>query len=438
MRLSMVERLLRLVAGSAGRRAVAANSGWLLFDRAVRTLLGLLVGAWVARHLGPAQYGALAYVLAYVAMFQPFANLSADAIVVRRISQEPKSAPEVLGAALAMRIAFGFVCWFVAVGVAAIIGDDGSNLAALAAIVGGALLFQAADVVDLWFQTQTQSRRTVVAKLTVYVASSAAKVALIISDATFIAFAVVIALEGLFSAFAMVVAYRRCQTGRPWVSTRATAKAIVSECWPFMLSGFAIMVYMRIDQLMIREILGVEALGIYAAALPISQFWQVLPLVIATSIGPFLAKQRLVDEVAYRRSMVLAFRGFFYLGLLSAMATYAVSGWLVPRLFGSAYAPAILILDLHALSNIFCFLGIAHSLWLVNERQFAVRLYGTLLAGLASVGMNYYLLPRVGLPGACIAAIAAQAIAAFLINALLDRRSFLLQVEAVTFRKARL
>ena len=73
--------------------------------------------------------------------------------------------------------------------------------------------------------------------------------------------------------------------------------------------------------------------------------------------------------------------------------------------------------------------------WLVNGRCFAVQLYGTLLAGLASVGINAVLHPWIGLPGACMAAIAAQAITALLINALLDRRSFRLQIVAITFRR---
>ena len=424
-----------MLAGAGAGRRVAANSGWLLFDRLLRALFGLLVGAWVARHLGPAHFGMLAYVLAYVALFQPFANLSADAIVVRSIAQEPRLAAEVLGTAFALRTAFGIVCWLLAVACAALIGDEGSQLTVLTAVVGGTLLFQAADVVDLWFQSQTQSRRTVVAKLVAFAVSTGAKVALILADAPLFAFAVVTALEGLLSATAMLVAYRRYRTAEAWAPTKVGGRAILAECWPFMLSGFAIMVYMRIDQIMIKEMLSAQELGLYAAVLPISQFWQVIPLTIATSIGPLIARQRTADVAGFNRSMVLAFRAFFCLGVVSALATYAISGWLVPRLFGAAYASAVLILDLHAISNIFCFLGIAHGLWLVNERHFAVRLYGTLLAGVATVALNVILLPRIGLAGACIAAIAAQAIAAFFINAWLDRRGFRLQIAAITFGK---
>ena len=80
-------------------------------------------------------------------------------------------------------------------------------------------------------------------------------------------------------------------------------------------------------------------------------------------------------------------------------------------------------------------MGIAHNLWLVNERHFAVRLYGTVLAGISAVGINFLTLPWLGLIGASLAAIVAQALAAFLINVLLDRTSFWMQIEAITFRK---
>jgi PST family polysaccharide transporter len=56
-----------------------------MLDRMMRLALGLLIGAWVARYLGPAQYGELVYVLAYIAIFQAIANLGLDDIVVRKI-----------------------------------------------------------------------------------------------------------------------------------------------------------------------------------------------------------------------------------------------------------------------------------------------------------------------------------------------------------------
>ena len=53
-------RNLRTRLKANGLHLAAVNSSWLLFDKLARALLGLLIGAWVARYLGPAQFGLLA------------------------------------------------------------------------------------------------------------------------------------------------------------------------------------------------------------------------------------------------------------------------------------------------------------------------------------------------------------------------------------------
>jgi O-antigen/teichoic acid export membrane protein len=437
-RLSAAAAALRKQAlGTTAGRAVTVNSGWLLFDKLARSLLGLLVGAWVARHLGPAEFGTLAYVTAFIAMFMAIANLSADAIVVRDIASNGEAAAEILGSTLVLRVVLGVACWVVAVVCVAWLSPGDSRTVLMAAIVGGVLVFQAADTVDLWFQSQSQSRLTVTTKLVAYLISSAVKVALILADAPLVAFAAVVAFDAFICAIGLAIAFRHLPTPQRLRFMVPRARRILQEVWPFMLSGVAVMVYSRIDQIMIKELLGASALGIYAAALPLSQFWQVIPLTLATSLAPFIAKSKLADEGSYRKTLILVFRAFFYLGLACAIFTWIVSGVLVKWLFGPDFAAAADVLDIHAISNVFCFLGVAHGLWLVNERRFAVRLYGTILAGLATIAMNFLLLPRLGVVGAAYAAIVAQVIAAFLVNFFLDRQSFRMQCDAILFRKAR-
>jgi len=68
-------------------RKAIGNTGWLLFDRILRMLIGVTVGAWVARYLGPALFGELAYIIAFIAFFQVIAGLEADGFIVRDIPE---------------------------------------------------------------------------------------------------------------------------------------------------------------------------------------------------------------------------------------------------------------------------------------------------------------------------------------------------------------
>jgi O-antigen/teichoic acid export membrane protein len=421
-------------SGRGGLQAVIQNSGWLLFDRFVRVLVGMFVNVWVARYLGVAQYGQLAYILAYLTFFQVVATLGMDAIVVREIAIKKNAAAEILGTAAFLRVLSGFLLWGLAILV--MVAWDGwrSDTVWLVALAGGALVFQAAETVDLWFQSQSKSRLTVLAKLTAYVLSAILKVAAIFLEAPVWVFVALFAVEMAVSCVGLIVIYHKAPCEERWRKSFMWGRTLLRESWPFMLSGLSVTVYMRIDQIMIRDIIGEAALGVYAVVLTLSNIWHVIPMTLNISLAPYVARKRSENQLQYRQAMIWIFRSFFYSALACAVITRMTSGWLVSSLYGSQYLAAIQILDIHVFSNLFIFLGVAHSLWLINERRFLVRLIGTLAAAGVSVLTNYWLLPLWGLLGACVATISSQMIAGFLINAIMDREGFKLQLQAISLR----
>ena len=80
-----------------GFRKIIGNTGWLLADRVLRMGVGLFVGAWVARYLGPAQFGSLNFALSLVALLGPLTTLGLDGIVIREIVNDPKKHIEYFG-----------------------------------------------------------------------------------------------------------------------------------------------------------------------------------------------------------------------------------------------------------------------------------------------------------------------------------------------------
>ena len=61
---------------------ILINIGWLLADRLLRMAVGLFAGVWVARYLGPKDFGLYSYVLAFIGLLTPLATLGADSITV--------------------------------------------------------------------------------------------------------------------------------------------------------------------------------------------------------------------------------------------------------------------------------------------------------------------------------------------------------------------
>jgi O-antigen/teichoic acid export membrane protein len=416
---------------SAPMAAIIANSGWLLFDRVLRLGLAIVIGAWVARYLGPSNYGQLAYVMAIAAMFQAVATLGLDSILVRDVSHQPEQAPLLLGSVLRMRLAAGALGWCGTVAIVWFLrpGDNAALL--LASIFGSSLLLYAAEVVDLWFQSQSRSRLTVWPRALAYMVVAALKVALVFTQAPVWAFAAAVPCEAALVAVALSLAYRRNVKPRKWAWDSELASRMLRESWPLLLSALSVIIYMRIDQVMLSELAGDTELGMYSAMLPFSQAWHVVPLALCASALPQLTRLRELDEAAYWRQLSRLTAALAWAGIAAAAVTAASATWLVQILLGPKFAPAAEVLRWHVLTNVFVFVGVAQGLVIVNERTPLIALWKTLLGLVTSVAMNWWLIPRWGAVGSAWAALASQFVSAVLSNAVFSRRLLELQMNAI-------
>ncbi len=119
-----------------------------------------------------------------------------------------------------------------------------------------------------------------------------------------------------------------------------------------------------------------------------------------------------------------------------SVPTALVAGPAIRILLGPAYAPAAGVLAIHVFSNVFIFLGVAQSLWLVNEAAGRISLYRAVVGAVVCVLGNLILIPRFGVHGAAMVAVLSQAFAAVVSNALFAPAMLRLQIYALLQRRA--
>ncbi len=411
------------------------NTTWLLFDSITRILIGLTIGAWVARYLGPAQFGELAYVISFIAFFQVIADLQADGFIVRDISQAKEDPSIILGTALWLRLAFGACSWILAVAVMAITHPKDYQLVVITAIVGASLVFRASDTVDLWFQSQSQSKRTVAAKFIAYLVSNITKVFLLVAKAPLVAFAGAMCLEAASLALVLAVSYRRFPAQNRWRASLHQAKALLHQCWPFIASGFMMTTFSRVDQIMLKELLGERELGLYAAAVPISMAWTIIPSTMITSLAPYVAQKMKQDIKLYQDALVKIFRFFAVVAFLGASLTAIASPLIIRLLYGSQYQSSAVVLSTHVFVNVFLFQGTAQYLWVINNNVRAVTMIGTFLSAILCIIANNLFIRKFGILGAPYATLLTECASVVLIPCLLRRDLFELYKRAFLFTK---
>ncbi len=410
---------LSLLKSRSGLRAIITNTGWLFADRILRMGVGLIVGVWVARYLGVHQYGLFNYATAFVALFSSFATLGLDNVVVRDIVHDLSHKEKILGTSFWLKLFGGVSCLLLAVSTIYVLRHDDKMTIWLVAILGTAGIFQAFDTIDFWFQSQVQSKYTVVAKNTAFIITTLIKIALIQMQASLIAFAWMTVVEIALGAMGLAMAYNiKGYSFRLWRWSFPVAKTLLKDSWPLILSGLTIMIYMRIDQIMLGEIIGDGAVGIYSAASRISEVWYFIPTAIVSSVSPtiFAAKQN-NEEVYYQRIKQLL--GLMVLiSIAIALPMSFLSGSIITMLFGNDYAPAAGILSIHIWASLFVFIGVGTSPWFIAEGLTHLSLRRTLVGAIINVVLNLFLIPTYAGVGAAIATVISYAFGSFLVNAM--------------------
>ena len=94
---------------------ITASVLWLMADNVLRLGIGLLVGVWVARYLGPEQFGTLSYAGAFVGLFGVFARLGLDSVVIRDLVRKVESRDEILGTTFSLKLVSGAVCFLLTI-----------------------------------------------------------------------------------------------------------------------------------------------------------------------------------------------------------------------------------------------------------------------------------------------------------------------------------
>ncbi len=422
--------------GRTSLQNILANTGWLFADRILRMVVGLFVGVWIARYMGPEQFGVYNYALVFVGMFSALSNLGLDGIVVRNVIRDPARMDTILGTAFFLKFVGGIITLIVSVGAIVALRPGDSVAGWLVGITAVGAIFQAFDTIDFWFQSQVKSKYTVYARTGAFLIITMAKIVLILTRSPLIAFACAGLAEIVVGSVGQIFTYRfHGYTLNKWRMSLPYAKELLADSWPLICSCLAVGIFMKIDQVMLREMAGSESAGIYAAAIRISEIGYFIPIIIVSSVSPAIVEAQKIGEDIYYRRLRKLFGFTAALALTIAIPTTVFSKYFVLLLFGKSYAAAGPILAIHIWATLFYFLGIVQGPWNIIEGLTNLSLKRTLITAVVNIILNFLLIPKYSGIGAAISTVAAYFCGAFLANGIdaKSRHIFYLQIEAIFF-----
>jgi len=385
---------------SSGFKKYFLNTGWLLFFNVFEMIIALFVGVYVARYLGPNNYGLFSYAGSFVGLFSAIAALGLDNIVVRELVKNEKKRDELLGTTFVLKI-IGSILMLIAIVIAVRFTNNDSFTNLLIFVIAIGTIFQSFNVINFYFQSRVLSKYTVYAQIFATILCSVIKLLLIHLNMGLIYFAMVTLLQSIILASGFVAMYIKQKLNLfSWRPKLDLAKKLLSDSWPLILSGMAISIYMKIDQVMIKNMLDAKAVGNYAVAVRLAEVWYFIPMAITNSLFPAIINAKKISEKLYYERLQKLYNLMTWSAIGIALPIMLFSHNIIKLLFGIQYQEAIGVLQIYIWAGVFVFLGCASGRWfLVENLQLLGSIY-SFLGSILNVLLNILLIPKYGIVGA--------------------------------------
>lgn len=399
-----------------GLRKILANISWLLFERIFRLIVGLVVSILVIRHLGPKNYGILSYAVSIITFLGTFASVGLSGLVVREIKYRPEEKDDLLGTVFTLKFVGVFFAFLLILGLAIFSKDAVESEFYVLLIIGLSLFARPFETIGFWFQSKIQSKYVVYAKSSAFILAAIVKVLLVVLGASVVSIATTFSLELFLAAILLVFMYRyKGFSVFKWTVNIAKARDLLSQSWILILSGFLGLVYLKIDQIMLRWMVGPNEVGFYSVAVIFSETWYFFPAAIATSVFPRLLELKETNQTLYEKRLQQIFDVLFVLAFSVAVLTTLVAYPLVGFLYGDTFLKTSPILVIHIWAGIFMFMRALFSKWILIENALHFSLISHGFGALVNVLLNLILIPRFEGRGAALATLFSYAASSYFI-----------------------
>lgn len=410
--------------GSEGLQKYVKSFSWLFADRVLRLALILVTGIFVTRYLGAELFGKLNYAMAVVSIGAVLTSMGLNEIISRDLVQHPERRNELLGSGFTLKL-FGGVLLNVAVLIFAWVQQLDILTVMLIAITASGELLKWSSVMEYYFLSQVQGKVSAQVNIVATVASSGYKLLLVWMGAPLLWFAWAYALEYLAFTITIYVLYHRHGLHtRDWKPTKRMMIYMLQQSWPMLVYGFALQAQLKIDQIMIFDILrgtiGEDAanaeVGQYAVAVKMIEATAFLPVIIQMALAPAIARARVQNVALFHDRLTNQYRLMFLLYLTTSLPLYFLAEPLITWLYGEEFRLAGHLLAIFSARLVFSYMGVAKGSFITNESLFKFSLVTAIVGAGINIGLNALLIPTMRSNGAVWATLASFLVSVYLVD----------------------
>lgn len=397
-------------------RPIIKNISWLSYERVLISLFKVAVDIWVARYLGVEAFGILTFALTLALVLKSWQYFGLNEVLMKEFVIDPNSSRLNFICATAISLVLGLIFLIALIGATYFLVDN-KELRIVTIIIAFTFIFRPIDIMETWFNSQLKSKFVVIAKSFSVGIGFILKALSILNECPVSYFAIIYLVELIIFTFILCIFFKiHWPFNFTFSFEKERTKKLITTSFPFFISIVAITLNIKIDILMIKQIVGVVETGYYSAATMLSELWFFLPVLIVMSLTPMFAKLRMENIDIYNLRFEKLLSYFMLLSFVVIGFICIFADEIIILTFGSEYAKSADILIIHIFSSVFAIMGLVQNPWIVNENYGRFSIIKNVSGAIINIVLNLILIPEYGGIGAAIATLVSYSISNFFIN----------------------
>lgn len=374
------------------RQKIAYNATFSIIARLIDGALAIIVTAYLARYLGPAGFGNYVVVFTYWYIFIVLADLGLYQIAVREISQNKEKENEIISNAFTLRLSATALVFFI--GIILFLFLPYSYEVKLGLICGaiGFWALSSSQVLAGVFQKNLRIDKISIAEVITRVVNFLLTLYVIKKDLGFIY------VIGALSVSSIVNLAITCYFANKFVRLRlafdkAVWKKMIREGWPLAAAAIFVMVYFRLNAIILSLVSGEEAVGIFGIGYKILENLIYFPAMFVGLVMPILSLTAKTDMARFKDVMQKAFNALVICLLPMVSFTLLLSDKIVYLIGGKNFPQSAGVLDvlIFAVAAIFLATLWSNAIIALGAQKYLAKIYfiGAVISVIINIPLIY-------------------------------------------------
>jgi O-antigen/teichoic acid export membrane protein len=406
----MIAKLFTLLGAQSPTRYLK-GALWIAISKFLSIFVSLAATFYIARTLGPQNLGELSYAVSIVNLLAFFGAIASSTIVVRDLVKEEENQRKVLGTAWVLMVLGTLVTIICVIGLTLYLPHNYITFY-IVGLLCLAQVFSSFTVAQNIFYAKADTKFLSVMQLVVHITISLIKIVAMTQNQGVLVLAFIMLFEQVMNASITIYLYKKYTSISiwEWKFDFNYAKKLALDSIPFVFISMSIVVSGRVDQVLLKHFLDTAAVGYYSVAVQLTEIWQVLPMILLSSLLPALVNSHIAENNYGKRILALTILLGVY-ALLASLATTLLAPILVPLIYGVAFTASIPLVQIYSWSLFGTVAGFLITNVLATENKRRIQIMVGLLPMILNVILNLIWIPLYGGAGAAWATVISYSLA---------------------------